>query len=57
MKLSTLFSNMKKRLKRLKEDLEKESVSQSHEKPHCCSLPEDILYREKEEAEKKDKVA
>lgn len=37
-----------KRLKKFKEDLEKESVSHGDHKPNCCTLPEEVLYKEKE---------
>ncbi len=58
MGLSNILDSVKKRLKKFKEDLEKESVSQSKEKPHsCCTLPEEALYKEDKEAKKEDKVA
>lgn len=44
-----------KGFKKFKEDLEKESVSHGDHKPHCCTLPEEIIYKEKESG--KDKKA
>lgn len=43
-----LLEKVVKGLKKFKEELEKESVSHGDHKPHCCTLPEEITYKEKE---------
>lgn len=41
-----LLEKVVKGLKKFKEDLEKESVSHGDHKPHCCTLPEEVLHPE-----------
>lgn len=46
MEIKYLLEEMKKRLKKFKEDVEKESVSHGDHKPHCCALPEEVVHPE-----------
>lgn len=38
-----LWKRITQWLRRLKEDLERESVSRSTERPHCCSEPPKVV--------------
>lgn len=48
MHVVSLVERMKQGIKKIKDDLEKESVYHGSHKPHCCDLPEEVLHKEPE---------